>query len=452
MAHPSRFTGPALAVCLAIATAVPARAQSVLPLSDALAAARDQNPSVRAARLDTEAAAAAVTEAGAGFFPRVTVAERWQRGNEPVFVFGSQLAARQFTAASFALDALNHPEPTGAFHTTVGVDQMLFDGGRTAAARQAAALQRDIARHEADAVAADVAVRVTQTYGRALVARAASAAAARAVEAAREDVATAERRRDAGTATDADVLALQVQAADYEQRGIEAEGDYASALAQLRYLTGLPGTRLFDVVEPALPPEPFDGPNPDRLADAAVSGRPELLGAEAAVQLGDAMRRQARSALVPQVAVQSLIDVAGTRFADRASSWIVGGEVRWTFSTGGAELARRSAAAAAAAGAVARRDETTARTRAEVTSAVQRLRAARARRRVGDAAVAQARESERIVRDRFDAGLATPADVLRAAAASFDAEQRRVAVIADLLVREAELDRVAGRSVEGARP
>jgi outer membrane protein TolC len=87
-----------------------------------------------------------------------------------------------------------------------------------------------------------------------------------------------------------------------------------------------------------------------------------------------------------------------------------------------------------------------------VTSAVHRLQAARARQRVGEAAVAQARESERIVRDRFDAGLATPADLLRVSAASFDAEQRRVAAIADLLVRQAELDRTTGRSFEGAQP
>jgi outer membrane protein TolC len=451
MARHSWFAAP-LAACLVFATAGPAGSQAIVSLDEALASARDRNASVRAARLGTDAAAAGIAEARAGFFPRVTVAERWQRGNEPVFVFGSRLAARQFTADALALDSLNHPDATGAFHTLVGVDQVVFDGGRTAASLEAASLQRDMAHHEADAVAGDVAVRVTLTYGRALVARAARAAAARAVESAGEDVATAERRRDAGLATDADVLSLQVHAADFEQRRIEAEGDYASALGELRYLTGLPATLAFDVIEPAPAPQPRDGPNVDRLAADGAAARPEVLRAEAAVQLEDAVRRQARSALVPQVAVQSLVDFAGTRFADRASSWIVGGEVRWTFSTGGAELARRTAATAAAARAAAQRDEARARAIADVTSAVHRLEAARARQRVGEAAVAQARESERIVRDRFDAGLATPADILRVSAASFDAEQRRVAALADVLARHAELDRVAGRSVEGAQP
>ena len=61
----------------------------------------------------------------------------------------------------------------------------------------------------------------------------------------------------------------------------------------------------------------------------------------------------------------------------------------------------------------------------EIRAAVARLDAARARERVGQAALMQARESQRIVRDRYDGGLATIGDVLRAAGAVLDAESRR---------------------------
>ena len=56
---------------------------------------------------------------------------------------------------------------------------------------------------------------------------AARRAADAALAAAREDLARAERRRDAGIATDADVLALVVHVADLQQRAIQAEGDAA---------------------------------------------------------------------------------------------------------------------------------------------------------------------------------------------------------------------------------
>ena len=81
-------------------------------------------------------------------------------------------------------------------------------------------------------------------------------------------------------------------------------------------------------------------------ADAA---RPELKRAVASEQAARVARRQARAALIPQIAAQALVDVSVTRFVDRASSWIVGGELRWTFSTGGAELAAIRAAAASIA-------------------------------------------------------------------------------------------------------
>jgi outer membrane protein TolC len=89
-----------------------------------------QNASLRAARAGVDEATAHATEARSGLFPRLSVTESWQRGDQPVFVFSSLLSARRFAANNFAIDALNHPDATGFFHTTVGVEQLLFDGGR----------------------------------------------------------------------------------------------------------------------------------------------------------------------------------------------------------------------------------------------------------------------------------------------------------------------------------
>src|SRR6266545_3879870 len=76
-------------------------------------------------------------------------------------------------------------------------------------------------------------------------------AAHAAVATAREDVARAERRRDAGMATDADVLALVVNVADLQQRAIQAEGDAGVARAQLNQLMGEPIEHDFHVIEPS---------------------------------------------------------------------------------------------------------------------------------------------------------------------------------------------------------
>ena len=70
---------------------------------------------------------------------------------------------------------------------------------------------------------------------------------------------------------------------------------------------------------------------------------------------------------------------------------------------------------------------------------------ARARETAGRAALTQARERQRIIRDRYDVGLATVTDVLRAAEAVFDAEARATAAEMDAILETVALDRATGR-------
>ena len=59
--------------------------------------------------------------------------------------------------------------------------------------------------------------------------------------------------------------------------------------------------------------------------------------------------------------------------------------------------------------------------------------------------MAQARESERIIRDRYEAGLATTTDLLRAASTLLDAEALAVGTRSDLVVSAALLEHALGR-------
>ncbi len=124
----TRGTHLVLPVFLAtVFVALPAAAQSPLLLSEAIARAKARNPDALSAAAAEREAADHVTQVRGGYFPRVDVTESWQRGNHPVFVFSSLLAQRQFTAADFALDAINHPDATDNFRTAFFVEQPLFD-------------------------------------------------------------------------------------------------------------------------------------------------------------------------------------------------------------------------------------------------------------------------------------------------------------------------------------
>jgi outer membrane protein len=424
----------------------PAAAQDLLTLDQAVTAALARNPSLKAARDSAAEASAHVSEARAGFFPRVTVTESWQRGDQPVFVFSSLLSARRFTSANFAIDALNHPDPLSFSRTSIGVEQIVFDAGGQQLAARRAALRRDVADLTADQHAADLVVFTTEAFGRALSARSAGRAARAALDSARADVARAERRRDAGLATDADVLSLVVHVADLEERAIRADGDAAIARADLNRLMGAAIESEPELAEPVLQDQPAHATSLTALLTEAGKKRADLRRAAAASHLADYDARSARGALLPQLAAQAALEVSGTRFADRGSSWIIGGELRWSFSTGGAELARIRAASHGRAAAQAQQDATRASVHVEIATALRGVDTARARQQAGRAAVEQARESQRIIRDRFDAGLAVVNDVLRASTAVLDAEARRTSALVDVMVSTARLHRAVGRT------
>jgi outer membrane protein TolC len=435
-----------LLVALSALLAPGALAQEPMTVERAVKETLSRNATLRGARAGIAEDDARMTEARSAWFPRVTASETWQRGNQPVFVFSSLLSASRFAASNFAIDALNHPDSVGFFRTTVSLEQVLFDGGSRSAASRSATLRRDMSQLAVDEAASGLAVRATEAFGRILAQDSGVRAATAGLAAAREDLLRVEARRDAGTATDADVLAMSVHVADLDQRLIQSRGDAAVARAELNRLMGAPVDLEYPAVEPGAPDTSTEATAPlEALFAEADAARPEIQRAAAAERLASAGGRTARSAILPQVAAQAVVDVSGTRVSDRTSAWLVGGELRWTLSLGGAEIARMKAAAAARTRATAEAEDVRAAVHVEVLTAVRRLEAARARQAAGSAAADQARESQRIIRDRFEAGLASTADVLRASSATLDAESRRTAAMVDALVSAATLRRALGR-------
>jgi outer membrane protein TolC len=83
--------------------------------------------------------------------------------------------------------------------------------------------------------------------------------------------------------------------------------------------------------------------------------------------------------------------------------------------------------------------------RLDVQIAIASLEAARASDAVGRAAADQARESRRIIRDRYESGLTDAAMLLRAADAVQHAEARQIAARVNVLTATATLQRAIGK-------
>jgi outer membrane protein TolC len=418
-------------------------AQAPLTLDDAVARALKQNPAQRGAEAAQREASERARQARAGWLPRLDLTETWQRGNQPVFVFGSVLAQRSFTEANFAVDALNHPDPVSNFRTGVSVEQVVFDGVRTLSASRSAAIGQEIADAGGRDTSAQLRLGVTRAFGEALMAQASRAAAAAALESAEEDLRRAERRRDAGLATDADVLAVRVHLAQIRERQISAASRETVARLQLNELMAEPLDARFELQAPA-PPQVEPAPLAE-LESEALANRPDIARAAAQERLAREAITAARSGFYPQAAVQGVYEFNGGTFSDRASAWTIGAVFRWNLFGGFADSARLGEAKAATERARAERERQETAARVDVRAALARLDEARARVDVGRLAVAQARESQRIVRDRFDAGLAPVNDLLRSAMAVLEADSRQTAATVDVLISAALLERARGR-------
>jgi outer membrane protein TolC len=397
---------------------------------------------MRAAEAGEREAAARVRQAHAGWLPRVDFTEGIQRGDMPVYVFGSLLSQRRFTEANFAIDALNHPDPLTNHRASLAMQHAVFSSEVQTAVR-AAGVAYELAGVGREAAERDLALAATRAYGQALTAQAALAAARAAVTAAEEDARRTRDRRETGLVTDADVLALDVHLAQMRAREIQAESQRRIALAALNDAMGQPLDREY-VLAPVAPGTAASASLPD-LETQALAGRPEARQAALQSRLAEAEHAGARMAFLPQVGWQAGYEWNGSDFSNRAHGWMLGAEVRLNLFRGFADEARLAEKTGAVSRAAAERQAAESAIRLDVRSAWLRLQSARARAGVGAAAVAQARESQRIVRDRYDNGLAGVSDVLRAAQSLLEAELQHTAAETDVIIETAALDRAVGR-------
>lgn len=432
----------ALALTLVAACAAAGQAQTPLSLTDAMARARAQTPAARGAAAAEREATFRIAEARGGYLPRVDVLQEWQRGNHPVFVFSTLLSQRQFDETRFAIPQLNHPDAVGNLHTALTVSQSLFDGGMTRLGVRGASLGRDLATAGRSRIEQDLALAAAQAYAHVVELEAATAAAKGAVDAADADLARARARRDAGLVTEADVLAMEVHLARMRQQHVRSTGELEVARAHLNVAIGAP------LDEPLAVSWPEEAPPPPPVTDLerdALEARPDAREARLGEDLAAVQQGLARAAFLPQVGVLGSYDLNGEDPGAMVSSWGVGVQVRLNLFRGLADRARVEASREARTRAATDRERLEQQIRLDVRSAAVRLESARTGLAVGRAAVDQAREGQRIIRDRYESGLATITDVVRAADALLQAEHQAIAARIDVVLQSLALDRARGR-------
>lgn len=383
-----------------------------LTLRQAINTALGKNPDAALAHAEQNAARAGVDAARTALFPQLGFTEDISRGNDPVYAFGTRLRQQRFTQQNFALNELNKPAPIGNFATRLNGQWMLFDWlGTEKRIRSARDFAASAASMGEDANQRII-LRVVGAYQSELYAQ-------RRLSVARHEQATAEAllrdaqtRVHAGLAVQSDLLAAQVNLSEREQQTIAAEGDVDTAWAGLEAAMGIntiPRQNLAPIPPRIYPPTALT-----QDIDQALKTRPDL---NALRQQNAAQRQQvsaARTDFLPQIDAYGNWETDRDTFAGNGgNNWVAGVQLKLDILPLG-KRARLLAAKAKLQQAQARQLAGEQQIRLAVEQAWTAHRTAELQVKTASAAMAQAAESLRILRNRYHAGLATMTDLLRA--------------------------------------
>lgn len=422
-----------------------ARCQQRLPLRSAVQMALEHNPELRAAGEDDRAAEARAAESRAAWFPRLDFSQGFTRSDNPVLVFGTLLTQRRFTALDFGLPSLNAPHPLDNFDTRFAANMTLFDSGRTWLRTRVAEREKTAADYELEQARQDLILRVVQSYFGAVVARedlGAARDALKTAQANRERIAAFEH---AGQVVTSDLLSAQVFEAQARDREIRAEN--AAEVAQLSLARELGadaaalGTPSAELGEP--------GEISGTMADwekEALAERPLLRAVEMQADAARKGVKLAKAEFGPTVGLFSQFERdALTLGGPSGTNWTAGARLDWNIFAGGADRYRTAEAAAEKRKAEDHLEWAQSGVRLELRRAFLECGAAAARAAAAKESAAQARESLRIIENRYQAGLVTITELLRAQEAVVEARTGYVAAVGDWYSARAALERAAGR-------
>ena len=386
---------------------LPLSAQAeAIALRDALREAGERHPQVLQAEAGVAAARAQAAAARSQYLPRVGVAETYTLTDEPgsaMFLWLNQEKLEVSPDAS----TYNQPPTRHDFQTQVWLRQPLFDPDiaygrrRSVVAVDGQAAQTQWLREGRALAALQAYVRVQQAQG-------AQAVAASARREAQEVLRLAREHRQAGTGLKSDELQAQVALAAAERQQLQAGNALRLAGRALALALGRPGGDV--TIAGAVSAE--DIPSPQ----TAVPGeRPDLLALTARLDDAALAVGQGRAARWPRAqlsAAYNLHDEAP--FGSEGRSFSVQAGLTWELYDGGQRQARLQQALAQQQG--ARQQWIQHQRELALALETARLHAdeARALQALDRQSLAQAEENQRLLKERYAAGLASLSDTLRA--------------------------------------
>ncbi|NJL61783.1 MAG: TolC family protein [Methylacidiphilales bacterium] len=408
------------------------RVQGTQPvtLNQALEAARRNNKQLQVALLELERSRAGLREAQAELLPNLSLNATINRGQSSSGQLGVEREI-QNTPPAFR-DQIQGDSPSTAFTGDAQLSYSLFTSGRRTATIRQAEEQVKANEFNLEIQSEEIRQTVTTQYYRLQEADEQTRISQAAVTNAQASLCDALALERAGVGTRFDVLRFQVNLANSQQNLTNARSQRQIERRRLAVLLSIPQTVNLSAADPVGLAGLWNQSLEQSIIQA-LQNRPELQQQLAQRNISEQQRRQALSQLGPQInliANYELLD----QFNDAISvtdGYSVGVRASLNLYDGGASRAR--AAQASRNIEIAETNFANQRNtiRFEVEEAFSQLQSNLENVQTANTALEQARESLRLARLRFQAGVGTQTEVIAAENDLTQSEGNRIRAILD---------------------
>ncbi|MHB8845044.1 MAG: TolC family protein [Nitrospirota bacterium] len=435
------YAGMLLLLLAAVATTV--YAGEPLTLDQAVETALKNNPGLKAADSQVDAAQAGVVKSRSGFLPKVTLSETWSRTDNPLMALGTKLNQEIVSPLDFAPDAINHPDPISNYNSRLAVMQPVWNGGKEYLGVKQAGLAREAAAMDRNRTRQETVFNVVKAYYGLLLAKEYHTVAQQSLVTSEANVKLAELRFKAGAVLQSDLLRAKVQLAEVREMASRAANNVKLAGANLNFAMGVPQSADYDV-EGSLAVQEQQTDLENRITEA-LSLRPDLVSMDRNRKNAEANIKQARTDYMPSLNLMGQVDWNSDRIAGSdAKSWAVMAVLQWNLFDGLVTTSRVREASANAERARQLEEQMRSGVQLQVRQAYYNLAASQERISATASSVQEAEEGLRTVQKRYEVGMTTFVDVLGAENALIRSRTNALQALYDNNIAAAELKLATG--------
>jgi len=419
------------------------RPDTPLALQEAIKIGLSNNPQITAAQSEVDASEARISQARSGFFPRVDISESFNRTTNPMWAFGTKLNQEIIALEDFEPAKLNDPEAIDNFATTLSVTLPLYERGQIRSGLKQAKLDHKAVSRLEDRIRQQVIVGVVVSYTAVLLAQEQLKVVNQTLKTAMAHYDMVRSRFQSGLVVKSDLLRAEVRIAELEQERLQGQSQVEVARAALNAAMGVEIDSSFLLVTAlergAEPPGSLEN-----WISSSLENRPDLQQMQFQERMAEEEVKKAKAAHLPGLYLSGSYEINSEDFSETANNYTLGAVMRFNLFNGFGLQSKVHEAIAKSRQTQAMARQLELGIRVETRQAFFMAESAYQRIKVAQAAVAQAEEGLRIVRNRYETGLFTIVNLLDAEVALQQARTNYFRSLHDFEVATARLHLAAG--------